>query len=96
MIREEICNEYEKEIGNVIIEEFMGRNLIYCLGIIVNDYGFFIWGKDVNEVVYNVVVLEEVVKMVYYIELMSFDNIMDKVFMNKYFLRKYGKNVYYG
>ncbi len=39
MTREEICNEYEKETGNVIIEEFMGRNPIHCPGIIVNDHG---------------------------------------------------------
>ncbi len=45
MTREEICNEYEKETGNVIIEEFMGRNPIHCPGIIVNDHGPFTWEK---------------------------------------------------
>ena len=96
MTREEICNEYEKETGNVIIEEFMGRNPIHCPGIIVNDHGPFTWGKDANEAVHNAVVLEEVAKMAYYTELMSPDNIMDKVLMNKHFSRKHGKNAYYG
>ncbi len=36
-------------------------------------------------------VLEEVAKMAYYTELMSPDNIMDKVLMNKHFSRKHGK-----
>lgn len=96
MTREEICNEYEKETGNVIIEEFMGKKSIHCPGIIVNDHGPFTWGKDANEAVHNAVVLEEVAKMAYYTELMSPDNIMDKVLMNKHFSRKHGKNAYYG
>lgn len=74
----------------------MGRNPIHCPGIIVNDHGPFTWGKDANEAVHNAVVLEEVAKMAYYTELMSPDNIMDKVLMNKHFSRKHGKNAYYG
>lgn len=96
MIKEEICNDYEKETGNVIVEEFIDKNPIYCPGIIVNDHGPFTWGKNAKEAVYNAVVLEEVAKMAYYTELMSPDNIMDKVLMNKHFSRKHGKNAYYG
>lgn len=96
MTREEISSEYERETGNVIVEEFMGKNPIHCPGVIVNDHGPFTWGKNAKEAVHNSVVLEEVAKMAYYTELMSSENTMDRVLMNKHFSRKHGKNAYYG
>ncbi|MGO1044634.1 L-ribulose-5-phosphate 4-epimerase [Clostridioides difficile] len=96
MTREEINSEYERETGNVIVEEFMGKNPIHCPGVIVNDHGPFTWGKNAKEAVHNAVVLEEVAKMAYYTELMSPKNTMDRVLMNKHFSRKHGKNAYYG
>lgn len=96
MTREEISSEYERETGNVIVEEFMGKNPIHCPGVIVNDHGPFTWGKNAKEAVHNAVVLEEVAKMAYYTELMSPENTMDRVLMNKHFSRKHGKNAYYG
>lgn len=96
MTREEISSEYERETGNVIVEEFMGKNPIHCPGVIVNDHGPFTWGKNAQEAVHNAVVLEEVAKMAYYTELMSPENTMDRVLMNKHFSRKHGKNAYYG
>ncbi|MCC0696070.1 L-ribulose-5-phosphate 4-epimerase [Clostridioides sp. ES-S-0048-02] len=96
MTREEIRSEYERETGNVIVEEFMGKNPIHCPGVIVNDHGPFTWGKNAKEAVHNAVVLEEVAKMAYYTELMSPENTMDRVLMNKHFSRKHGKNAYYG
>ncbi|UWD50469.1 L-ribulose-5-phosphate 4-epimerase [Clostridioides difficile] len=96
MTREEISSEYERETGNVIVEEFMGKNPIHCPGVIVNDHGPFTWGKNAKEAVHNAVVLEEVAKMAYYTELMSHENTMDRVLMNKHFSRKHGKNAYYG
>ncbi|MCC0642721.1 MULTISPECIES: L-ribulose-5-phosphate 4-epimerase [unclassified Clostridioides] len=96
MTREEISSEYERETGNVIVEEFMGKNPIHCPGVIVNDHGPFTWGKNAKEAVHNAVVLEEVAKMAYYTELMSPENTMDRVLMNKHFSRKHGKDAYYG
>lgn len=96
MTREEISSEYERETGNVIVEEFMGKNPIHCPGVIVNAHGPFTWGKNAKEAVHNSVVLEEVAKMAYYTELMSPENTMDRVLMNKHFSRKHGKNAYYG
>ncbi|WP_110954670.1 L-ribulose-5-phosphate 4-epimerase [Anaerosinus massiliensis] len=94
--KEEIQHNYELETGNVIIETFMGRNPIHCPGVVVNDHGPFAWGKSANEAVHNAVVLEEVSRMAYYTELMSPNNVMDKILMNKHFSRKHGKNAYYG
>lgn len=96
MTKHEIDQDYESETGNVIVETFMGRNPMHCPGVIVNDHGPFIWGKDAADAVHNAVVLEEVAKMTYYTELVSPNNTMDKVLMNKHFARKHGKNAYYG
>lgn len=45
---DEVNIVYEKEIGSVIIEEFECWNLdlMVVFGIIVCNYGLFIWGKD--------------------------------------------------
>lgn len=93
---EEINRAYEEETGNVIVETFVGTNPLHCPAVIVNDHGPFCWGKDPAAAVHNAVVLEEVSKMAYYTELMTKDTSMDKVLMNKHFLRKHGKNAYYG
>ena len=66
------------------------------IGVIVNDHGPFTWGKNPAEAVYHAVVLEEVAKMAYFTEKMSPGNIMGNAIMNKHFLRKHGKNAYYG
>lgn len=96
MTKSEIDQDYEGETGNVIIETFMGRDPLHCPGVIVNDHGPFTWGKDAGTAVQHAVILEEVAKMAYYTELMTPNNVMDKVLMNKHFSRKHGKNAYYG
>lgn len=96
MERDEIKRAYEKETGSVIIETFVGKNPIHCPGVVVNDHGPFTWGKSASEAVYHAVVLEEVAKMAYFTELMTPGNVMANSLMNKHFLRKHGKNAYYG
>ena len=96
MERDEIKRAYEEETGNVIVETFLGKNPIHCPGVVVNDHGPFTWGKSASEAVYHAVVLEEVAKMAYFTELMTPNNIMDKSLLDKHFLRKHGKNAYYG
>lgn len=65
----EIVGEYEKNTGLVIVEEFCYCyiDLMVVLSVIVVGYVFFFWGKNVEDVVYNVVVLEEIFVMVFVI-----------------------------
>lgn len=93
---EEIHRDYEQETGLVIAETMTGMNPQHCPAVLVNDHGPFSWGGTPAMAVHNAVVLEEVAKMAYYTELMQQKNSMDKVLMNKHFLRKHGKNAYYG
>jgi L-ribulose-5-phosphate 4-epimerase len=97
MTAEEIEGEYEKETGKVIIETFEGKNPIYVPGVLVNNHGPFTWGKDAHEAVHNAVVLEEVAMMAYYTcSLTPGISPIAQTLLDKHFLRKHGKNAYYG
>jgi len=58
----------------------------------------FSWGKDASEAVHNAVVLEEVAMMAWHTMVLNNQNQedMQKVLLDKHFLRKHGENAYYG
>lgn len=96
---EEINGEYEKNTGLVIIET-LEKNKIDPMsmpGILCSNHGPFAWGKDAQEAVHNAVVLEEVAKMAGYTEMINPKvKPAPKAIMDKHYLRKHGKNAYYG
>jgi len=99
MTTEEIQGQYELETGNVIIETFKNNKIdpMMVPGVLVYSHGPFTWGKDANEAVHNAVVAEEVAKMAYQAEhLKEGLSSMQKELLDKHFLRKHGKNAYYG
>jgi L-ribulose-5-phosphate 4-epimerase len=66
-------------------------------GVLVNSHGPFVWGKDAKEAVHNSVVLEEVARMAFHTLMINPDaKFMDQALLDKHFLRKHGKNAYYG
>ena len=94
---EEINGRYEYETGKVIVETFEGINPTFVPGVLVNNHGPFAWGKDAMDAVHNAVVMEEVSKMAYRsINLNKELAAIDKTLLDKHFLRKHGKNAYYG
>ena len=97
MTAEEIQGEYEEQTGNIIIEAFSERNPIFVPGVLVNNHGPFTWGKDAHEAVHNAVVLEEVAMMAFNtFTLNPKVDAIDKVLLDKHFMRKHGANSYYG
>jgi len=99
MTTEEIQGQYELETGHVIIETFKNNKIdpMMVPGVLVYSHGPFTWGKDANEAVHNAVVAEEVAKMAYQAEhLKEGLSSMQKELLDKHFLRKHGKNAYYG
>lgn len=96
MTKEEILGEYELETGKVIIETFKDRNPDEIPGVLVNNHGPFTWGTDADNAVHNAVVLEEVAKMTFRSLQLNPETTMDQVLLDKHFLRKHGKNAYYG
>ncbi len=97
MTPEEIGGEYEKETGNVIIETFKGIDENTIPAVLVNSHGPFSWGTDPENAVHNAVVLEELAFMALQTEALNPDvKVMQQELLDKHFLRKHGKNAYYG
>lgn len=99
MLRKEIQGEYELETGKVIVETFR-RNGIkedQVPAVLVNSHGPFAWGKNAEEAVHNILILEELSKIAYKTELLNSEvREMQKELLDKHFLRKHGLNSYYG
>lgn len=99
MKNEEIAGEYELNTGKVIVETFEKEeiNPNFMPGVLVCSHGPFTWGKSPADAVHNSVVLEELAKMAYHTEMLN-KNItnMQNELLDKHFLRKHGKNAYYG
>ena len=97
MTPEEIAGSYEKETGKVIVEAFRDRDPVFVPGVLVASHGPFAWGKDASNAVHNAAVMEYVAEMAYHCMLLEKDiNPMQQELLDKHFLRKHGKNAYYG
>lgn len=92
----EINKAYERETGNVIVETFNELDPSAIPGVLVNNHGPFSWGKDAHDAVHNAVVMEAVAKMAYYTLKINDVPSIDQELLDKHYLRKHGKNAYYG
>ena len=97
MTPEEIRGEYEKETGKVIIESFLDRDAADVPGVLVYSHGPFAWGTDAMNAVHNAVVMEEVAFMDWHAMMINPKlGPMQPELLDKHYLRKHGKNAYYG
>lgn len=97
MTAEEIGGRYELETGNVIVERFRHLDPDSVPAVLVHSHGPFCWGKNPKEAVHNAVVLEEIAFMAWHN--LAWDAAlppMQQELLDKHFLRKHGKNAYYG
>ena len=93
----EIRGEYEKETGKVIVETFAKLDPAAIPGVLVYSHGPFAWGVDPMNAVHNAVVMEEVAFMDWHAMLLNPDlGPMQQTLLDKHYLRKHGKNAYYG
>ena len=97
MTDEEIAGEYEKETGNVIVETFSSISPDDIPAVLVHSHGPFAWGKDPGNAVHNAVVLEEVAFMALNARILNPSMPpMQQSLLDKHYLRKHGKDAYYG
>jgi len=96
LTREEIEGEYEVHTGEVIIETFSELDYRSMPGVLVYGHAPFTWGKDGKDAVHNAVVIEEVAKMAFRTEVLGNLKPIDQFLLDKHYLRKHGKNAYYG
>lgn len=93
----EIGGEYEKNTGRVIAETFSGKNAAEVPGVLVRNHGPFSWGKDALDAVHNAVVLEEVSFMAFHALMLEPEaGAVSQALLDRHYLRKHGKNAYYG
>ncbi len=97
MTPEEICGEYEKETGTVIIEAFGSTDPMTIPAVLVRNHGPFTWGTDAMNAVHNAVVLEEIAFMNYHaLSINPEAGRMSGELLDRHYLRKHGANAYYG
>ena len=92
-----VPGHYERETGKVIVETFEGKDPDAIPAALVHSHGPFVWGKSPADAVYNAVVLEELACMAWQNQLMDRDiPPMQQELLDKHYLRKHGKDAYYG
>lgn len=99
MEQSEVQNNYEQNTGSVITRAFKGLNPDHIPAVLVNEHGPFTWGTSPADAVYHAVVLEEVAKMAYQtmmLKSLGETKPMQQLLLDKHFLRKHGKDAYYG
>ncbi|MDB7980275.1 L-ribulose-5-phosphate 4-epimerase [Faecalicoccus pleomorphus] len=97
MTPKEISGNYELETGNIIVETFQDKSADDIPGVLVHSHGPFTWGTDPMNAVHNSVVLEQVAFMnLHALELNPYAGSMQKELLDKHYLRKHGKDAYYG
>lgn len=98
MKKEEIQNDYEKNTGLVIIETFSvkGINPLEIGAVVVANHGPFCWGGSAAKAVENAAVMEYAAEMAFISLKLNPKASIQKELLDKHFLRKHGKDAYYG
>ena len=96
LTEKEIERDYELETGNVIVETFSGIDPMHIPGVLVHSHGPFTWGISPENAIENAVVLEQIAKMAFNTFLLEKNHEFDKMLLDKHFMRKHGKDAYYG
>lgn len=97
LTNEELQGQYELNTG-LVIEEAIGlKDPMATPGIIVKEHAPFTWGTSPKSAVHNAVVLEEVAKMALNTMMLNLSvTSIPQELLDKHYLRKHGKNAYYG
>ncbi len=94
---EQIVRDYEEETGVQILECFADRSPKESPMVIVAGHAPFTWGDSAAKSVYHAVLLEEIARMAYLTKTLA-PNIgpLKQGITDKHYLRKHGKDAYYG
>jgi L-ribulose-5-phosphate 4-epimerase len=95
----EIADEYELNTGKVIVECFGRRELdpASIPGVLVASHAPFAWGGTPEKAVENAIVLEFAAQMALNtFALNAAASAIPQPLLDKHFLRKHGRNAYYG
>lgn len=93
----EIAGEYERNTGAAIVRAFRDRNPDFIPAILVANHGPFTWGPDASAAAHNAVVLESIARMAFYTTTLNQEaGPISSALHDRHYLRKHGRNAYYG
>ncbi|UCG49825.1 MAG: L-ribulose-5-phosphate 4-epimerase AraD [Phycisphaerales bacterium] len=97
MTKEQIESDYELNTGRVIVRRFAGLDPMEVPGVLVANHGPFAWGRDAAAAVESTMVLEQVAATALgTITINPEQGPISEALLDKHYLRKHGKNAYYG
>ena len=97
MTDEQIKSEYELNTGKVIVETFKSMDPDQMPAVLVANHGPFTWGPSPVKSVESAVVLEQVAEMALKTAILNPPlPPISQTLLDKHYLRKHGKNAYYG
>jgi L-ribulose-5-phosphate 4-epimerase len=97
MTEDAIQNEYELNTGRAIVKRFAGMDPMQTPAVLVANHGPFTWGKTPADALESMVILEQIAAMAYdTVTINPKQDQIGKALLDKHYLRKHGKNAYYG
>ncbi len=96
---DEVNGEYEKSTGEVIVSHFRENNIDENAvpAVLVRSHGPFTWGISAKDAAKNAGTLEIVCEMaIKTLRLNPEINTIPEYLLDKHYMRKHGKNAYYG
>ena len=92
-----IADDYERETGLAICRRFAGLDPDAIPAVLVAGHAPFCWGPNAAEAAHNAVILEYVARMACHtLSLFAETPPLARELHDKHFLRKHGRNAYYG
>jgi L-ribulose-5-phosphate 4-epimerase len=93
----EIAGDYELETGTAICRTFSDIDPMAIPAVLVAGHAPFCWGPTAAEAAHNAVILEYVAKMASHtLSINAESRPLTRELHDKHFLRKHGRNAYYG
>jgi L-ribulose-5-phosphate 4-epimerase len=97
MKEDEIQSDYELNTGKAIVRRFANIDPMEIPAVLVANHGPFTWSKSPAEAVEANVVLEQIATTALgTITINPKQGPIAEVLLDKHYLRKHGKNAYYG
>jgi L-ribulose-5-phosphate 4-epimerase len=99
LTKDEVDGDYEGNTGLVIVETFRenGHSPEEVAAVLVANHGPFTWGRDASDAVENARILEYLAGMEIDARLLAPKARRPDIFLvDKHYLRKHGKDAYYG
>lgn len=94
---EEIAGDYEANTGHAIVRTFQSVKYESISAVLVANHGPFTWGPDAGAAAHTAVILESLARTAYFtLSINAAAQPVGKALHDKHYLRKHGKNAYYG